>query len=82
MLKVASLINRYSSLIVVVLATPVLAIFFSQSFQLQMIPQSPNVRYLLEFEVPARTGDEVFARVTEPTERVLNGLPGLLSFSL
>jgi hypothetical protein len=28
MLKVASLINRYSSLIVVVLATPVLAIFF------------------------------------------------------
>jgi hypothetical protein len=32
MLKVASLINRYSSLIVVVLATPVLAIFFHRAF--------------------------------------------------
>lgn len=81
MLKLAQFLHKYRAVVLIVLGLPILGIFFSSEFHLEMIPQNPHVQFNLEFAVPARPSSEIFQRVTKPTEKILNGLPGLLGLS-
>ena len=65
----------------VLMVAPVLGIFFSSEFHLETIPPSPHIKFQLSFEVPSRSAGEIHDRVSLPTEKILNGLPGLLSLS-
>lgn len=78
MLKLARFLERYRSAVLAVLLTPILGLFLSSDFHLEMVPANPHLEFLLSFEVPARTAEEISQRTVEPVEKILNGLPGLL----
>ena len=46
-----------------------------------MIPENPHLRFAVHFQVPTRTAREIEKMVTEPAERVFNGLPGLVGIA-
>lgn len=81
MLRLANWLHKYRSLVLVLMVAPVLGLFFSSNFHLETIPPSPHIKFDLTFEVPSRSAEEIHDRVTLLTEKILNGLPGLLSLS-
>ena len=78
MLKLARLLEQYRSAVLVLLMAPVLGLFLSSDFHLEMVPENPHLEFVLKYDVPARTAEEITLRAVEPSEKVLNGLPGLL----
>lgn len=78
MLKLAQLLEKYRSAVMVLLFAPVLGLFLSSEFHLEMVPPNPHLEFLITYEVPARTAEEITLRAVEPSEKILNGLPGLL----
>jgi hypothetical protein len=79
MIGLVKLLTQHKPIVLVLLAAPLLSLGFSSRFYLHMVPPSPYVKFEVTFSAPARTASEIAKRVTEPAERVFNGLPGLLS---
>ena len=79
MLKIASLLSKYQSVVLVILLAPLLGLFFKM--QLEMIPENPHLHFQVEFKAPARPASEILSKVTEPVEKIFNGLPHLIGIN-
>lgn len=78
MIRIATLLAQYRSLVLIILFLPALGFFLSSGFRLEMIPENPHLQFKVIFDVPAREAEEIARKVTEPAEKIFNGLSGLL----
>ncbi len=76
MIRFISLLSKYRAIIFLFLAIPVLGIW---KLKFELIPQSEFQHFKITVKVPHTQAEEVVSRVTEPAEKVLNGIGGLLS---
>lgn len=79
MIKLIRFLSQRKPVVILALALPILAIFFRGRFDIKLAPENPYPKFQVNFRVPSRTAVEITARVTEPAEKIFNGLPGLLS---
>jgi|GEM_PF-6167622 len=80
-LKYLTKLSQMRTPVLLSLILPVFLVVFFSKYQIAIMPESPFLRYEIDILAPTMSASEIENKVTEVSEKILNGLPNLLSLN-